>query len=30
VARGFHRVGVYATDRAGNRGRLVSTRIRIR
>ena len=30
VARGFHRVGVYATDRAGNRGRLGSTRIRIR
>ena len=30
LARGFHRVGVYATDRAGNRGRLVSTRIRIR
>ena len=24
VARGFHRVGVYATDRAGNRGRLGS------
>ena len=30
VARGSHRVGVYATDRAGNRGRLASARIRIR
>jgi hypothetical protein len=30
LARGTHRVGVYATDRAGNRGRLASTRIRVR
>lgn len=30
VARGSHRVGVYATDRAGNRGHLASTRIRVR
>jgi hypothetical protein len=30
AARGSHRVGVYATDRAGNRGRLASARIRIR
>jgi Gametolysin peptidase M11 len=30
VSRGSHRVGVYATDRAGNRGRLASARIRIR
>jgi Gametolysin peptidase M11 len=28
--RGSRRVGVYATDRAGNRGRLASARIRIR
>ena len=30
VARGAHRVGVYATDRAGNRGRLASAGIRVR
>jgi hypothetical protein len=30
VPRGRHRVGVYATDRAGNRGRLASARVRIR
>jgi len=30
AGRGSHRVGVYATDRAGNRGRLASARIRIR
>lgn len=30
AARGSHRVGVYATDRAGNRGRLASARTRIR
>jgi hypothetical protein len=30
AARGSHRVGVYATDRAGNRGRVAPARIRIR
>ena len=30
AARGSHRVGVYATDRAGNRGRLAAARVRIR
>jgi Gametolysin peptidase M11 len=30
VSRGVHRVGVYATDRAGNRGRLAVARVRVR
>jgi hypothetical protein len=30
VASGVHRIGVYATDRAGNRGRIAATRIRVR
>jgi Gametolysin peptidase M11 len=30
VPGGVHRIGVYATDRAGNRGRIASTPIRVR
>lgn len=30
VARGRHRVGVYAIDRAGNRGRVAAVRLRVR
>ena len=30
LARGWHRVGVFGTDRAGNRGRAAIVRIRVR
>ena len=30
LTRGVHRVGVFATDRAGNRGRTTSARVRVR
>lgn len=30
LPRGVHRVGVFATDRAGNRGRAASVRVRVR
>jgi hypothetical protein len=30
VPRGRHRIGIYATDRAGNRGRMASARVRVR
>ena len=30
LSRGWHRVGVYGTDRAGNRGRAATVRIRVR
>lgn len=30
IGRGWHRVGVYATDRAGNRGRASFVRLRVR
>ena len=30
LSRGLHRVGVFATDRAGNRGRTTSARVRVR